>query len=254
MSTPLANRLAAEVVGTFLLVGLGAGSAVAVAAAEIAPSGLIAVALAHAIALAIGVYAFGAISGAHFNPSVTIALAATRRLPWGEAPAYIGAQLVGGALGAAAILAVYGGFAIDSGLGATFVGDNFNLFQGALAEVIGTFVLVTAIFALAVDPRGAKQFVGLGIGLGLGVAILVVGPVSGASLNLARTLGPELMLTFGSGDAHWGQILVYLIAPVVGAVLAAFVYDAVARPRAVQATPAEAIVETRSSGNKSRKR
>src|SRR5204862_425623 len=93
----------------------------------------------------------------------------------------------------------------------------YDLCQGALAEVVGTIVLVLAIFALAVDPRGAKAPVGLGIGLGLAAAILTFGPVSGASLNFARTFGPELVTAIAGGTTHWSQLLVYLVAPPGGA-------------------------------------
>ena len=188
MSANLVRRLLAEAVGTFLLVGLGAGAFLA-ATASGAGSVLLLVALGHALGLAVGIYAFGAISGAHFNPGVTIALAATRRLPLVEAPMYIAAQLVGAVVAALTLWATFGSFAISHQLGQTVVAAPYNLWQGALAEVVGTIVLVLAIFALAVDPRGAKAPVGLGIGLGLAAAILTFGPVSGASLNFATYLG-----------------------------------------------------------------
>ncbi|HEU4424590.1 MAG TPA: aquaporin [Pilimelia sp.] len=244
MSASLPRRLVAEVIGTFLLVGLGAGAFLA-ATASGAGSVLLLVALGHALGLAVGIHAFGAISGAHFNPSVTIALAATRRLPPVEALFYIGAQLVGGILGALMLWATFGSFGIDNGLGQTAVAAPYSLWQGAVAEVVGTFVLVLAIFALAVDPRGPKALVGLGIGFALGAAILTFGPISGASLNFARTLGPELVTAFGGGSTHWDQILLYLIAPPIGALIAAFGYEYLARPRGVEAAPEEAIVAQR---------
>ena len=241
MSANLLRRLLAEAVGTFLLVGLGAGAFLA-ATASGAGSVLLLVALGHALGLAVAIYAFGAVSGAHFNPSVTIALAATRRLPMVEAPLYIAAQLVGAVVAALMLWATFGSFGIDHQLGQTAVSAPYNLWQGALAEVVGTAVLVLAIFALAVDPRGPKGLVGLGIGLALAAAILTFGPISGASLNFARTFGPELVTALGGGTTHWSQILVYLIAPPIGALIAAFGYDFIARPRAVRAVPAEAIV------------
>jgi glycerol uptake facilitator protein len=241
MSATLLRRLLAEAVGTFLLVGLGAGAFLA-ATASGAGSPLLLVALGHALGLSIGIYAFGAISGAHFNPSVTIAMAATRRLPLVDAAFYIAAQLVGAIVAALILWATFGGFAIDHQLGQTAVAASYNLWQGALAEVVGTFVLVLAIFALAVDPRGPRAVVGLGIGFALAAAILTFGPISGASLNFARTFGPELVTTLGGGTTHWSQILVYLIAPPIGALIAAFGYDFIARPRGVRAVPAEAIV------------
>jgi glycerol uptake facilitator len=244
MSVSLLRRLLAEAAGTFLLVGLGAGAFLA-ATASGAGSLLLLVALGHALGLAVGIFAFGAISGAHFNPSVTIALAATRRLPWVEAPLYIAAQLVGAVVAALMLWATFGSFAIDHQLGQTVVPSTHTLWQGALAEIVGTVVLVLAIFALAVDPRGPKAMVGLGIGLGLAAAILTFGPISGASLNFARTFGPELVTALAGGTTHWSQLLVYLIAPPIGALIAAFGYDSIVRPREVRAVPAEAIVTER---------
>src|SRR5688572_1337096 len=113
MSADLVQRLTAEVIGTFLLVGLGAGAFLEATASK-AGSVLLLVALGYALGLAVGIHAFGAISGAHFNPSVTIALVATRRMPLIEAPFYIVAQLVGGILAALMLWATFGSFGIEN--------------------------------------------------------------------------------------------------------------------------------------------
>src|SRR5439155_726692 len=122
-----------------------------------------------------------------------------------------------------------------------------NLVRRLLAETVGTFLLVGlgAGAFLAATASGAGSvllLVALGHALGLAAAIYTFGPISGASLNFARTFGPELVTALGGGTTHWSQILVYLIAPPVGALVAAFGYDYIARPRAVRAVPAEAIV------------
>src|SRR5437763_6450930 len=139
MSANLVRRLLAETVGTFLLVGLGAG-AFRAATASGAGSVLLLVALGHALGLAVAIYAFGAVSGAHFNPSVTIALTATRRLPLREAPLYIAAQLVGGVVAALMLWATFGSFGIKHELGQTAVAPSYNLWPGALAAAVRTVV------------------------------------------------------------------------------------------------------------------
>jgi glycerol uptake facilitator protein len=169
---------------------------------------------------------------------VTVSLAATNRFPWGEVPAYVVAQLAGGTVGAALIVAAFGGDAVDFGTGGTTVADDVTYLQGIVAEAIGTFLLVIAIMALAVDSRAPAGWAGFMIGLAVAAAILVIGPLTGASLNPARTFGPLLVTTIGGGDTEWGDLPLYIVGPLAGGVLAAVVYDLIARPRAVEAAPA----------------
>jgi glycerol uptake facilitator protein len=217
------SRLAAEFIGTVFLVFFGAGAGTNAAA------GLTGVALAHAFALAIAVWVFGPLSGAHVNPAVTIALTLRNRLSWAEAGLYIAAQLLGGIVAAFGLWAVFGGGGIDAGLGATHVADGATLIGALLAEIIGTFLLVSAVYIAAVHERVPAGFAALVIGLALGAAILAVGPVSGASVNPARTLGPELVLTLGGGNAVWSTIWIYLVGPIAGGVLAVYVQDFLVR-------------------------
>jgi glycerol uptake facilitator protein len=109
-----------------------------------------------------------------------------------------------------------------------------SLLRGIVAEALGTFLLVTAIFALAVDRRAPAGWAGFVIGLAVACAILLIAPLTGGSLNPARTFGPLLVTTLWSGDTEWGDLPAYLIGPVLGAVLAAFAYDLVARPADAQ--------------------
>lgn len=237
MEARLERRLAAEVVGTAILVLFGAGSVVAalrVGGGELDYPGLGMVAIAFALAIAIAIYAFGTTSGAHINPAVTMSLAATRRFPWGEVPAYVGAQLVGGTVGAALIVAAFGGEAVDLGTGGTSLADDITYTQGIVAEALATFLLVTAIMALAVDRRAPAGWAGFMIGLAVAAAILASGPLTGGSLNPARTFGPMLVTGIGGGDASWGDLPAYVIGPVLGGLLAAFTYDVIARPRALE--------------------
>jgi glycerol uptake facilitator protein len=241
MEVSLARRSVAEVVGTGILVLFGAGSVVAalkMGGGELDYPGLGMVAIAFAFAIAVAIYAFGTTSGAHINPAVTVSLAATGRFPWGEVPAYVVAQLVGATVGAALIVAAFGGEAVDFGTGGTTVADGVTYLQGIVAEAIGTFLLVMAVMALAVDTRAPAGWAGFMIGLAVAAAILVVGPLTGASLNPARTFGPLLVTTIGGGDTEWGDLPLYIVGPLAGGALAAFAYDMVARPRAIEVAPA----------------
>jgi glycerol uptake facilitator protein len=242
MEVTLVRRLAAEVVGTAILVLFGAGSVVAalrMGGGELEFPGLGMVAITFALAIAVAIYAFGTTSGAHINPAVTLSLAATGRFSWGEVPAYVVAQLVGAAAGAALIVAAFGGEAVDLGTGGTTLADDITYTQGIVTEALATFLLVTAIMALAVDRRAPAGWAGFMIGLAVAAAILMSGPLTGGSLNPARTFGPMLITGIGGGDASWGDLPAYVVGPLLGGLVAAFAYDLIARPRAFEeVTPA----------------
>ena len=242
MEPVLVRRLAAELVGTAILVLFGAGSVVAalkLGEGKLDYAGLGMIAIAFALAVALAIYAFGTTSGAHINPAVTVSLAAVRRFPWDEVPAYVGAQLAGASTGGLLIWAIFGGDAQDLGLGQTTIADGTNYLQAIVAEAIGTFLLVTAIMALAVDKRAPGGWAGLMIGLAVAAAILLIGPLTGGSMNPARTFGPLFASTIGGGDTEWGDLPAYLIGPLAGGVLAAAAYDAIARPRHFEVEPAQ---------------
>ncbi|RSM86290.1 glycerol transporter [Kibdelosporangium aridum] len=226
MHVALVRRLIAELAGTAILCTFGIGAAVSVTAAATGGSGLLIVALAHGLALAVAIYAFGPTSGGHFNPTVTLALAARGKFAWREVPGYLLAQLLGGILAAALVYAAYTGTALDAGLGATTFGPDVSSGQAILAEAAGAFILVTAVFALANTPHGIH---GLGIGLALATQIMVFGPLTGASVNLARTLGPDVVLSLAGTSVAWSQFVVYLVSPLIGGLVAAFLHDLVTR-------------------------
>lgn len=206
------RRGVAELVGTFTLVFVGIGSIVV--GAE-----LVGVALAHGLAIAVMVSAVGHISGGHFNPAVTIGFLVTRRMSPVLGAVYVVAQLAGALLATFALLAVFPEVAnLDAGV--PVVNDEVGNWAGALAEAILTFLLVWVIFATAADPRGTfKSVAGLAIGLTITAAVLAGGPLTGAALNPARALGPELGLWF------WTDFWVYVVGPVAGGVAAALLYD-----------------------------
>ncbi len=233
MGPDLPRRLGAELVGSLLLTLFGAGAVVAALLheGEVTYAGFGFVGLSFAVAIAIAVYAFGPVSGAHINPTVTLSLALTGRFSWKEAGPYVVAQLLGGVLAALLILGYVGAEATElGGVGLTELADGVGYEQGIVAEIVGTYILVLAIMAMAIDPRADASWGGWVIGFSVAAAVLVVGPVSGASLNLQRTLGPYVANTLAGGDTPWAQLPIYLVGPVIGGVLAVLSYDWLASP------------------------
>ncbi len=249
-SFSLGQRALAEALGTALLVLVGPGSVVATlylagdSVPAITGSDLLGISFAFGLIITVLVYAFGKVSGCHINPAVTFALAVTKRFPWREVPTYWGSQLVGGVLGALALWAMFAQSGIDLGMGQTsFNEDTVTWASAAFAELIGTAMLMLAIMGI-VDPRSPNEFAGIVIGGAVVAIIMVIGPITGASLNPARAFGPELVSAIGGGDTHWNQFIpVYVIPGLVGTALAAFIYDAIATPRRVE-RPIEAAVTT----------
>jgi len=244
----LGQRLLAETLGTALLVLVGPGSVVAalVLAGDAQPAirggDLLGISFAFGLIITALVYALGKVSGCHINPAVTFALAATRRFPWREAGPYMAAQVVGAVLGALAIWALFSSQAIDLGMGQTSFDEETTTWASAIfAEGMGTFMLVLAILGI-VDTRSPGDFAGVVIGGVVVAIIMVIGPVTGASLNPARAFGPQLVSAIGGGPTQWAQLVpVYVVPGLVGAALAAVVYDALATPRRV-ADPIEHAV------------
>ena len=237
MTSALFRRLLAEAVGTALLVLVGAGSVVATLTVDrgvLTYAGLGFISLAFAIVIAVVIYGFGPVSGAHINPAVTISLAVTRRFPWGEVIPYIVAQVVGAVVGALLIVAMFGMDSVDLGLGATTLGEGVPYWQGILAEALGTFLLLYAVMALAVDARAPLGWAGLMIGLAVAAAILLIAPQTGGSLNPARTFGPYIGLAIFGGSVPWSDFGVYLIGPLVGGIAAVLLYDFVAETPAAE--------------------
>jgi glycerol uptake facilitator protein len=232
----------AELIGTALLTLIGAGSVTATLTvngkAPFTMADLGVIALAFAVIIAAMVYSVGKVSGCHINPAITIALAVTGRVPWNKVPLYLVAQFAGGILGALGIVAIFGNAGIHTGLGVTaFNAASTPALQAVGAEVIGTAILVFTVYGVAVDPRATPGWAGLIIGLVVAGIIYVVGPVTGASLNPARSFGPVLIQALFGGVAKFDQYWVYLVGPVVGGLVGALAYDWVASPK--QAAAAE---------------
>jgi MIP family channel proteins len=213
----------AELVGTFILVY--GGTAVAVGAILARPTAgpaydSLAVALAFGLALAAVVASVGHVSGAHVNPAVTLGMAATGKFPWRYAPVYVGAQLAGAVLAALATWITFGGPARgEAKLAATYPAQGVGDLQAFVVEVLITFILVFVVMAVATDDRAPAAIAPVAVGFALAVGVFVAGPVTGGAVNPARALGP--MIVAGDLTSFW----LYVLGPIVGGVLAAFLYD-----------------------------
>jgi len=211
----LLQKVGAEFVGTFALLFVGCG-AIMVNAGWGGGLGHVGVCLAFGLVIMVMIYATGHISGAHFNPAVTVAFASIGRFPWKNVPAYIVGQVLAALIAVASLKMVLGEVA---DFGATI--PTVGLGSAFAMELILTFFLMFVITAVATDSRAEGAMAGLAIGGTVALAALFGGPISGASMNPARSLGPALM----SGLLQ--DIWLYIVAPVLGAVLGAWTYRAV---------------------------
>jgi glycerol uptake facilitator len=180
--------------------------------------------LVHVLILFVLIQTLAVVSGAHFNPAVTAAMTVLRQIKLPDAGIYILAQLAGAVAGALLVK----GILLDEGetenYGATTVSGLIDgaIFPGMVVEAIGTFFLLWAIIGVAVNPRATKEWAALAIGGALGMAVMVLAPLTGAGFNPARSFGPALVSGEWVGFADF--VLVYVVAPVVGALVAAFLY------------------------------
>ncbi|MGE5690284.1 MAG: aquaporin [Pseudomonadota bacterium] len=212
MEADAGRRLVAEFVGTFALVFIGVG-AIAVGA------GLVGVAFAYGLVIAVMVSAAGHISGGHFNPAVTVGFLVTQRMAPILAGAYMATQLAAAAVAMLALRVIYPSAAnLDAGV--PTLNASVDVWGGALLEAILTFFLVWVVFATAADARGAfTSIAGLAIGLTITFGVLAGGPLTGAAMNPARAFGPELV------QGIWSDAWLYYAGPIVGGGLAAVLYD-----------------------------
>jgi len=219
----LIQRLVAELAGTFILVF----SVIGTAQFASQNTGWVGVALAAGIAVLAAAYAFGHISGGHFNPAVTIGAAASGRFAWSDVLPYIGAQVVGGALATTILLGIRAGAGGDVFASFTATSNGFdehspagfNLPAVLLAEVVATAIFLYIILGVT-DRRAPSGFAPLAIGLTLAALHLVTIPVSNASLNPARSIATAIYGGAGSLEQLWA----FIVAPIVGALIAGFTY------------------------------
>lgn len=227
MSASSGQRLLAELLGTFSLVLVGCGAIVV--EGQTGALGHLGVALAFGLVVTVMVAAVGHVSGAHINPAVTVAFALFRHFPWRDVPGYLAAQLAGAVAAAGTLRLLFGSEA--DGLGATVPAGSDV--QSLVLEVLLTAVLMFVITAVATDTRAVGELAALAIGTTVAVNALWGGPVSGASMNPARSFGPALVA--GPWNAHW----VYWVGPLLGAALGAGAYHLLHAPRAVALPPSD---------------
>ena len=211
----IGHRLAAEFVGTFGLVFAGTG---AIIINQITDGGVshVGIGLTFGLIVMVMIYAFGHVSGAHLNPAVTLAFAAGRHFPWPRVPLYWAAQIGGGITASLVHKALFGDVAH---LGATLpfgsAGQSFGL------EIVLTLILMVVITSVATDTRAVGQAAAIAIGGTIGLEALFAGPISGASMNPARSLAPALV------SWTWQDQWLYVAGPALGAVAGVFIYNCI---------------------------
>ncbi len=219
------RSIAAEAIATFLFVFIGLG---AIGALRVAGSGevdgdfILIVGLAHGLGIMLGVATVAHISGAHLNPAVTVAMWITGKIGVVQGAAYVVAQVVGAAAAAALILGILG--IDDIGVHAVNTTALESNFEALLLEGVLSFILVFTIFAVATDKRGPATIAPLAIGLVVAADHFVAIPLTGASMNPARSFGPALI------GGEWADHWIYWIGPIVGGGLGAATYHSVIRP------------------------
>lgn len=246
------NRYVAELVGTFVLVFASCGSAV-LAGEEI---GFLGVSLAFGLSLLAMVYAIGPISGCHINPAVTVGILITKKMDAKYAPGYIVAQIVGAILAAAILLLIVKGTPSGydpsvAGFAANGYGDHspgrYNLLSALLTEIVLTFFLVYTVLG-ATDIKAPVGFAGIAIGLVLTLIHLVGIPVTNTSVNPARSIGPAVFV----GGWALSQLWLFIIAPLIGAVVAALVYNLTHKPgEVISVKEAEQALESEQAERRS---
>lgn len=218
----LARRAAAEAIGTFMLVFGGCG-AIVTNTVRGGSLGVVGVGLAFFLVLLAAIASLGHICGAHFNPGVSVAFFLTRHLPGRDLVAYVLAQLAGASAAAAVLYGIWPDRPADLGATAASVANG----RALVVEIVLTAILMLVIMSVATDTRAVGAPAALAIASVVGVAAMAFGPVTGASLNTARSFGPALV------SGQWGGFWIYLVGPLTGAAIGAFAYELVRgeRPR-----------------------
>lgn len=224
------NKYFAEFIGTFVLVLIGCGSAV-IAGSQI---GFLGISMAFGLAVLVMVYAIGNISGCHINPAITISMLVAGKISGKDTVGYLVAQFLGGIVGALILYFVASGKADYSlavnGLGQNGYGDlspmKYGMGAAFLAEVVLTFIFLMVIFG-ATSPKAPGGFAGVAIGWSLAMIHMVGIPITGTSVNPARSFGPALIV----GGEALSQVWLFLLAPIIGGVIAALVWNYVLKPK-----------------------
>ena len=228
---PLSKRAFAEFIGTFWLVFGGCGRAVLAAGFPALGIGFVGVSLAFGLTVLTMAFAIGHVSGCHLNPAVSVGLVAGKRFPASELPAYVIAQVLGGLAGSAVLYVIAKGkegFSLAGGFASNGYAEHspggYSLGACLTAEVVLTFMFLMIILG-ATDVRAPKGFAPIAIGLGLTLIHLIGIPVTNLSVNPARSTGPAVIVAMFGDSWAVGQLWLFWVAPIVGAVLAGVVYQ-----------------------------
>ncbi|XP_011009650.1 PREDICTED: aquaporin NIP1-2-like [Populus euphratica] len=213
-SVPFMQKLLAEIAGTYFLIFAGCSS-VAVNLNFDKVVTLPGISLTWGLAVMVLVYSVGHISGAHFNPAVTLAFATCKRFPWKQVPAYVACQVIGSTLAAGTIRLLFQGDQ-DHFTGTLPAGSNLQSF---VVEFIITFYLMFIISGVATDNRAIGELAGLAVGSTVLLNVMFAGPISGASMNPARSLGPAIV------SHQYKGLWIYIVSPILGAQAGAWVYN-----------------------------
>lgn len=224
MDSELLRRTGAEFIGTYALVTAGCGAIMV--NAETGALGHIGIAFTFGLIIMVMIAATGHISGAHFNPAVTVAFALTRHFPWREVPVYAAGQTLAALLGALTLRVIIGDVAM---IGATL--PSGDVWQSFALEIVLSAFLMFVIISVATDTRAVGEVAAIAIGATVALDALWGGPISGASMNPARSLGPALV----AGEL--GDIWIYLVAPVIGTTIGGFAYQLIREPAEAANTP-----------------
>ncbi|GMI90958.1 hypothetical protein HRI_002765100 [Hibiscus trionum] len=211
----------AELVGTFFLIFIGCASALV---NKIQPLTTVGIGLVWGLVLMAAIYAVGHISGAHFNPAVTLALAAGRKFSWKLVPMYLVSQLLGATLASLILRALFHA-QHNIEVAVTQYKDSTSDLEAIAWEFIITFILMFVICAIATDDRASKGVAGAAIGATVMFNAIVVGPITGASMNPARSVGPAVV------SGLYKNLWVYIVAPILGAMAATLVYSILRVPK-----------------------
>ncbi|KAK9093122.1 hypothetical protein Syun_028033 [Stephania yunnanensis] len=213
-SVPFLQKLIAEVLGTYFVIFAGCASVVVNLSKDKVVT-FPGICIVWGLVVMVMVYSVGHISGAHFNPAVTIAFATCGRFPWKQVPAYVSAQLLGSTLASVTLRLLFGG-GREHFHGTIPTGSDV---QSMVLEFIITFYLMFVVSGVATDNRAIGELAGLAVGATVLLNVLFAGPISGASMNPARSLGPAIV------SHHYEGIWVYLVGPICGSISGAWAYN-----------------------------
>ncbi|KAB2628963.1 nodulin-26-like [Pyrus ussuriensis x Pyrus communis] len=224
ISTSIFQKMMAELVGTYILIFIGCGAALV---NKIQPLTIVGIAIVWGLVFMAAAYAVGHVSGAHFNPAVTIALAAGRIFPVKHVPIYVMSQLSGATLASLTLRLLFNDQ--DSiQVTMTQFSDPTTYLQALTWEFVITFILMFTICGVVTDDRAGKNLSGIAIGGAFVVNVMIAGPITGASMNPARSLGPAIV------TGVYKNIWVYIAAPILGAIAATMVYSVLRVPKLVK--------------------